>query len=103
MDCPARYRALPFEWTVGKRRSDGRFLQKSWPVNFEGIPASAGAPSNHEADAGLPATYFSRIKCRPGVRDSECNPGAIKTCHRSEVSCQRAVGVGRAYSKSKRV
>src|SRR6266480_8062384 len=70
MDCPARYRALPFEWTVGKRGSDGRFLQKSWPVNFEGIPASAGAPSNHEADAGLPATYFSRIKCRPGVRDS---------------------------------
>src|SRR5262249_23199656 len=36
-------RAFVFEWTMRKRRSRRRFFQKSWPVHFEGVPASARA------------------------------------------------------------
>src|SRR4029077_13937672 len=82
LDFLARRRAFLFGRTVGKRRSSRRLFQESWPVSFEGFPAStpAGASSNQEADAVLSTRHFSRIKRRRDYHDTECNRRAIKTC-----------------------
>jgi hypothetical protein len=52
--------ALSFERTVGKRRSGRRLFQESWPVSFEGFPAST--PAAH------PQTEKTRVSRRPASR-----------------------------------
>src|SRR5205807_5272455 len=77
LDLLPRRGALLLERTPGKRRSGRRLFQKTWPINLEGFPASAYAPTNPE-DAGLSASGFPRIKCR---RDgAECPRRITKAC-----------------------
>ena len=78
LDLLPRRGALVFERTFGKRRSGRRLFQETWPISIESFPASAYAPSEQKDDAGLPATHFSRTKCRRSGADA--TRGAIKAC-----------------------
>src|SRR5437899_8247683 len=76
-DCVAHRRAFSFERALGKRRSDGRLFQESWPINFKGFSDPAFARS-HQKEAGLGATHIPRIKCS---RDRGKSPRrAAKIC-----------------------
>ena len=103
MDFLAGGRARLFGRRAGKRRSGRRLFQETWPLDFEGFPASAGAESNQEeADLGRRATHVQTIKRRRGDRGAERNRTAIKPCQRREVYCHCATGFSRARGKNKR-
>ena len=94
-------RAIPFEWTPDKRRSDRRLFQETWPINFEGFPASARATSNEEdGEAWVAATYRSRIKCCPGGAESIWT--GVTPCPKRDPSSYSVAGFGRTSGKSKR-
>ena len=63
--------AILFHWTMRRRRAGGRFFQESWPVRFEGFPASTHAQSNWEEDeAWIAAPGFAKFERSRGVADS---------------------------------
>ena len=53
---------------MGKRRSDGRLFQESWPINFKGFPASAFAASNQEDDADFAAALAALLRDREAAQ-----------------------------------
>ena len=85
---------------MGKRRSGRRFFQKSWPIRFQGFPASTVPPTNQKDNAELAANYLWRIKSSPAVAD--CARRASKTCEGREAYCDSFAGFGCPCRKSNR-
>jgi hypothetical protein len=89
-------RAVLFKRTMRKRRSSRRLFQESWPIYFEGFPASAYTRSGREK-AGFQTRHFSRIKCCP--RNAESTRRAITACPKREASSCRAARFSRSSGK----
>src|SRR5882672_8784884 len=64
-------RAVLFKRTMRKRRTGRRLFQESWPVRFEGFPASPHAQSKREEDETYRASpEFAKLNCYRRVAGS---------------------------------